>query len=140
MLCALVSALFCYSCLLHFCSNCCLVVLGIQKPKSTPCQTLYIEFKAFEKPSKGLCSYILQICSSWVDNELYFPTFLRKNEVSKNMIVPSVRYYEILLDIYIYVIGLAHTFLFLYKRNPMCSIYTKNLSYSFFSFNMVSKA
>ena len=27
-------------------------------------------------------------------------------------------------------------FLFLYKHNPMCSIYTRDLPYSFFSFNM----
>jgi len=31
--------------------------------------------------------------------------------------------------------GLAHMFLFLYKHNPMCSIYTRDLPYSFFSFN-----
>ena len=31
--------------------------------------------------------------------------------------------------------GLAHMFLFLYKHNPMCSIYTNDLPYSFFYFN-----
>jgi len=31
--------------------------------------------------------------------------------------------------------GLAHMFLFLYKHNPMCSIYTRDLFYSFFFFN-----
>ena len=30
-------------------------------------------------------------------------------------------------------------FLFLYKHNPMCSIYTRDLPYSFFYFNMVSE-
>jgi len=28
--------------------------------------------------------------------------------------------------------GLAHMFLFLYKHNPMCSIYTRDLPYFFF--------
>jgi len=28
--------------------------------------------------------------------------------------------------------GLAHMFLFLYKHNPMCYIYTRNLPYFFF--------
>jgi len=31
--------------------------------------------------------------------------------------------------------GLAHMFLFLYKHNSMCSIYTRDFPYSFFSFN-----
>ena len=35
--------------------------------------------------------------------------------------------------------GLAHVFLFLYKYNPMCSIYIRYLPYSFFSFNRINK-
>ena len=47
-------------------------------------------------------------------------------------VLDIIRYYEILLDVSIYVMGLVHMFLFLYKHNPMCSIYTKDLSYSSF--------
>ena len=52
-----------------------------------------------------------------------------------------IRYYEILyilLSISIYVMGLTPIFFFLYKHNHMCSMYTRNLPYSFFFFNVVS--
>jgi len=52
------------------------------------------------------------------------------------LLLDIIRYYEILyilLSVSIYVMGLTPIFFFLYKHNRMCSMYTRDLPYSFSS-------